>query len=110
VEREPVSISELSAAENVTLPTMSRTVSALQSRDLVHCVLDDADKRSVRVVSTAKGRSALRKGLNHSLTVIASLLEGLEQDALEAMRDLILASQGKGSSAKTGTSSPASSE
>lgn len=93
VQKEPVSISELSAAEKVTPPTMSRMVSALQSRELVRCVLDDKDKRSVRVISTAKGRTLLRKGLAHSLELIAELLARLEQDALGAMTDLIRASQ-----------------
>jgi DNA-binding MarR family transcriptional regulator len=89
VAREPVSISELSVAERVTSPTMSRTVSALQSRELVRCVGHRRDKRSVLVVSTAKGRSTLQKGLVRSLHLLAESLGRLDNDALRAMAEMI---------------------
>jgi DNA-binding MarR family transcriptional regulator len=89
VEREPVSISQLSVAESVTSPTMSRMVSALQSRDLVRCVGSRRDKRSVLVVSTAKGRTTLHKGLVRSLQLLADVLSHLDGDSLRAMADMI---------------------
>jgi DNA-binding MarR family transcriptional regulator len=89
VQREPVTISQLSVAESVTSPTMSRMVSALQRRDLVRCVGSRRDKRSVLVASTAKGRATLHKGLVRSLRVLADTLSGLEGDALRAMAEMI---------------------
>lgn len=87
--REPVSISELSAAEEVTAPTISRTVAALQDQALVRCVASRSDGRSVLVSSTAKGRATLEKGMARTLTQIADMLARLDTAELEAMSDMI---------------------
>jgi DNA-binding MarR family transcriptional regulator len=87
--REPVSISELSAVEEVTAPTISRTVAALQEQALVRCVANRNDGRSVLVTSTAKGRATLQKGMAQTLQQIAEMLARLEAAELEAMADVI---------------------
>ena len=87
--REPVSITELSAAEEVTAPTISRTVAALQDQALVRCIANRSDGRSVLVTSTAKGRATLEKGIARTLVQIAELLGRLETEHLEAMAGLI---------------------
>lgn len=87
--REPVSITELSAAETVTAPTISRTVAALQDQALVRCAASRHDRRSVLVSSTAKGRAALAKGMARTLEQLAEMLERLDPADLEAMADLI---------------------
>ena len=87
--REPVSISELSAAEEVTAPTISRTVAALQDQALVRCVASRSDGRSVLVSSTAKGRATLEKGMARTLTQIADMLGRLDTAELEAMSEMI---------------------
>jgi DNA-binding MarR family transcriptional regulator len=87
--REPVSISELSAAEAVTAPTISRTVAALQDQALVRCVANRNDGRSVLVTSTAKGRATLQKGMARTLEQIAEMLGRLDAAELEAMADVI---------------------
>ncbi|HJR69103.1 MAG TPA: MarR family transcriptional regulator [Gammaproteobacteria bacterium] len=87
--REPVSITELSAVESVTAPTISRTVAALQDQALVRCVASRSDGRSVLVTSTAKGRATLEKGMARTLEQIAGMLERLDMADLEAMADLI---------------------
>ena len=87
--REPVSISELSAAEEVTAPTISRTVAALQGQALVRCAASRSDGRSVLVSSTAKGRAALEKGMARTLTQIADMLARLDTAELEAMSEMI---------------------
>lgn len=89
VQREPVSMSDLSAAERVTAPTMSRMVSALQERAFVRCVASRHDKRSVLVISTKKGRSSLEKGLASSLKHIIDALARLDSQALSDMADMI---------------------
>jgi DNA-binding MarR family transcriptional regulator len=88
-QRQPVSISELSVAEEVTAPTISRTISALQQRDLVRCVANRQDGRSVLVTCTAKGRAALEKGMARTLQQVAEMLARFEPTALEAMADMI---------------------
>lgn len=87
--QEPVSISQLSIAEEVTAPTISRTVAALQSQSLVRCVAHRGDRRSVLVTSTAKGRATLKKGMTRTLEQIADLLGRLDTAELEAMADVI---------------------
>src|SRR5437667_3390038 len=49
----PLPIGALAAAEQVRVPTMSRVVASLESDGLVRRVLDDADRRVVRVEATA---------------------------------------------------------
>ena len=87
--REPVSISELSVAEEVTAPTISRTVAALQEQALVRCVANRSDGRSVLVSSTAKGRATLQKGLVRTLEQVAELLGRLDAAELDALADVI---------------------
>jgi DNA-binding MarR family transcriptional regulator len=87
--REPVSISELSVAEDVTAPTISRTVAALQNQALVRCVANRSDGRSVLVSSTAKGRATLQKGMLRTLEQIAELLTRLDAQELEALANII---------------------
>ncbi len=87
--REPVSISELSAAEEVTAPTISRTVAALQDQALVRCVANRDDGRSVLVSSTAKGRATLQKGMLRTLEQVADLLARLDDAELDALADVI---------------------
>lgn len=88
-EREPISISELSAAEEVTAPTISRMIAALQELDLVRCVVNRNDSRSVLVTCTTKGRSMLQRGVLKTLAQVAGMLERLESDALEEMEAMI---------------------
>jgi DNA-binding MarR family transcriptional regulator len=87
--REPVSISQLSLAEDVTAPTISRTVAALQNQSLVRCVANRSDGRSVLVSSTAKGRATLQKGMVRTLEQIAELLGRLDAQELEALSNII---------------------
>ena len=87
--REPVSISQLSLAEDVTAPTISRTVAALQNQSLVRCVANRSDGRSVLVSSTAKGRATLQKGMVRTLEQIAELLTRLDSQELEALANII---------------------
>jgi DNA-binding MarR family transcriptional regulator len=87
--REPISISDLSVVEDVTAPTVSRTVAALQDLGLVKCAANRSDGRSVLVSSTAKGRATLQKGMARTLAQIAELLARLDAAELDAMADVI---------------------
>jgi DNA-binding MarR family transcriptional regulator len=87
--RQPLSISELSIAENVTPPTISRTVAALQEQALVRCIDNRHDGRSVLVLTTPKGRAILRRGIVRTLEQVAELLGRFEANELAAMADVI---------------------
>jgi DNA-binding MarR family transcriptional regulator len=68
---------------------MSRTVAALEERSLVRCVANRSDGRSVLVMSTAKGRATLEKGIIRTLQELADLLARFQAADLQAMADLI---------------------
>ena len=87
--REPVSITELSAAEGVTASTISRAIGALEAEALVRCAADSRDRRSVLVTCTRKGRAALAKGMARSSKQIAAFLGRFELAELEAIARLI---------------------
>jgi DNA-binding MarR family transcriptional regulator len=99
VQKGPISISELSVAENVTSPTMSRLVSRLESHGLVRGLARQRDRRFVLIVSTAKGRTVLHKALLRSIGQLADVLSHLEHDELRAMAEMLRnvpASKGQG--------------
>lgn len=73
----PRSVTELAEAEQVTAPTMSRLLSALEGEGLVKRAADEADGRRVRVAATAAGRAALEAGRSRRVDRLAVLLKGL---------------------------------
>lgn len=56
------SLTELAQAEQVTLPTMSRLVAAMEQEGLVRREPHEADARAVRLSATAKARRLLERG------------------------------------------------
>jgi DNA-binding MarR family transcriptional regulator len=74
------SLTELAAAERVTLATMSKLVSALEREKLVRRYPDVNDARSIRIEATAKATRILNRGQARRL----DLLERLLSDASEA--------------------------
>lgn len=58
----PRTLGELAAAEQVTPPTITRIVAALERDGLVTRAVDSADRRVVRIAVTAKGRRVLERG------------------------------------------------
>jgi DNA-binding MarR family transcriptional regulator len=55
-------VSELAAAEQVSVPTMTRLLQAMEAEGWVRRRRDVRDSRVVRVTATARGRRALRAG------------------------------------------------
>ncbi len=58
----PCTLGELAAAEQVTAPTMSRTVAALEGDGLVERSAHPADGRAVRLDATRRGRRLMHRG------------------------------------------------
>jgi DNA-binding MarR family transcriptional regulator len=78
-------ISELAAAEQVRLPTMSALVRGLEEDGLVRRVADPHDRRSVRVRATARGRRLLQRGRERRIDNTVALLHGLRGDELRTL-------------------------
>ncbi len=58
----PCTLGELAAAEQVTAPSMSRTVAALEDGGLVARRSDPHDGRAVRLEATLRGRRLMHRG------------------------------------------------
>jgi DNA-binding MarR family transcriptional regulator len=86
VDREgPLTLGELAAQEQVSPPTITKVVDALESRGFVERVRDASDRRVCRVRSTARGRRQLEASRTRRTAWLANQLRGLEPDDLERL-------------------------
>jgi len=86
VDREgPLTLGELAAQEQVSPPTITKVVDALESRGFVERVRDESDRRVCRVRSTARGRRQLEASRTRRTAWLANQLRGLEPDDLERL-------------------------
>jgi DNA-binding MarR family transcriptional regulator len=76
----PLTLGELSAAEAVRPPTMTRVVACLEEAGLVSRTVDPADRRVVHVAVTAKGDRWLDRNRGRKDAFLASRLAALDPD------------------------------
>jgi DNA-binding MarR family transcriptional regulator len=81
----PRSLTELAEAEQVTAPTMSKLVAAMEGEGLVRRRPHSTDGRSVRLEATAKGRRILERGRERRLALLESLLAGASPRDVEIL-------------------------
>jgi DNA-binding MarR family transcriptional regulator len=74
----PCNLSELAEYQGVSLPTMSGSISRLETRGWVQRVRSTADRRVVMVELTPKGQQRLAEMVQHAETYLADLLDKLE--------------------------------
>jgi DNA-binding MarR family transcriptional regulator len=74
----PHTVTELAAAEQVRVPTMSRLLAELEGAGLVQKSKDPEDRRIVRVQATARGRNLLEAGKSRRLEVLAAQIRSLD--------------------------------
>lgn len=75
----PRTVGELAAAEQVSAPTVSRLVTALEREGYVKREPDAADGRRVRVVVTGAGVQAAEEARSRRVARLAVLLEGMDR-------------------------------
>jgi DNA-binding MarR family transcriptional regulator len=73
----PVTLSDLAAAEQVRLPTISRLIKDLESEGLVRRLKAGDDARVQRVAATAKGKKILMEGRRRRVSRLAADLAAL---------------------------------
>jgi DNA-binding MarR family transcriptional regulator len=76
----PVRMSDLAAAEQVRLPTISRLVSDLERDGLVERIRDERDARVQRVRATRAGRAVLEAGRARRVQDLAGALAALSAE------------------------------
>lgn len=82
----PKTLSELSEAEQVKAPTMSRIVQALVRQRLADRVRLPEDRRAVRIAATRRGRKLLLAGRDRRVQLLAHRLNSLATDDLQVIR------------------------
>jgi DNA-binding MarR family transcriptional regulator len=75
----PMAIGALAAAEQVSAPAITKTVTGLETSGLVERVRSAADRRVVLVRATPKGRALLERGRAARVRVVAQMLDGLSE-------------------------------
>ena len=84
-------LTDLARAEQVSPPTMSRIVAALDRAGLLRRVAVPADARASTLVPTAKGQRLMQEGRQRRITYLATRLRRLspgERSDLEALLPL----------------------
>lgn len=79
------SLGELAEVVSVSPPTMSNTVSTLESRDWVRRRRSEQDRRVVLVSLTPEGRSVLGRAQDYMVQRIADALAPLDHGELERL-------------------------
>jgi DNA-binding MarR family transcriptional regulator len=82
----PKTLSELSDAEQVKTPTMSRIVQALVRQRLADRVRLPEDRRAVRIAATRRGHKFLLAGRDRRVQLLAHRLSSLAPDDLQLIR------------------------
>lgn len=78
----PVTVSELATSEGVSVPTVSRIVSALRADGLVERTGDVRDGRITRVAVTEKGMRVLKEGRDRRTAQVDEILQALSAEEL----------------------------
>lgn len=81
----PTTIGALARAEQVSAPTMSRLVDALERDGLAVREQHTEDGRSVVVRATPEGRRILERGRERRISELTELLDALGQDELATL-------------------------
>lgn len=81
----PLTLGELSAAEGVRPPTLTKIVAALEEKGLVARHTDPADRRVSRVETTPAGSQLLSRSRSRLDAYLARRLASLETDDREAL-------------------------
>jgi DNA-binding MarR family transcriptional regulator len=77
--RGPLRLSDLAQLEGVSAPSMTRTVSELESRGYVERRADPADGRAVLIAAAAAGTAAVLDARATRTQLVCELLASLDQ-------------------------------
>jgi len=81
------SVSELAARLEVSLPSMSKTITALVKRGWVERVRLEQDRRVVQLHITSEGKATLGEMYEQAVSAVAGMLDPLEPDERQRLAD-----------------------
>jgi DNA-binding MarR family transcriptional regulator len=82
---EPIRLSELAERENVTVPTMSRIVTALERDELVVRAADPADGRASLLTLSDAGHELVKGSRSRRIQALEKALDGLDDAEREVL-------------------------
>ncbi len=85
----PKTLSELARMEQVSTPTMSRTVDYLEKAGMVRRARDKRDRRVVYALATREGRQTMEEARSRRLAHLVSMLETLKQEDLAQLQEIV---------------------
>src|SRR3954453_3150051 len=85
VFRGPLTLGELAVAQNVSSPTMSNLVTALETAGLVRRQPHRADGRAVVVAATLEGQRVMDEARRARLALVAERLDGFSDEELDLL-------------------------
>ena len=83
----PITLTDLAAAEQVSLPTTSRMMKDMEADGLVERVPDPDDKRSVRIQATPKGQALFDDARQRRVESIAERIQSLTAEQLALLEE-----------------------
>jgi DNA-binding MarR family transcriptional regulator len=89
----PISLHGLARAEQVTSPTMSRIVDALEVDGLARRRVNQQDRRALLIEATEKGAAMLKEGRKRRVKFLASYLSHLDTSELSDIERAVKAVQ-----------------
>lgn len=87
----PITLSALARAEQVSGPTMTRLVQALEREGYLTRIPDPIDGRVARVSATKRGLQVMRQGRERRVRMLSALLRELPASELKAIRGAVMA-------------------
>ena|ERR1700722_792146 len=84
-KRGPLRLAELAAIEQVSAPSMTRTVAELEVRGLVQRSVDPDDGRAIRLEVTPAGLEAILRARAARAQVVADMLDGLDPSEIASV-------------------------
>src|SRR5690349_3561821 len=85
----PITIGDLSAAERVKPPSMTRIVAALEGLGLIHREVDERDRRVARVRVAPSGEAVLDRTRRRKNAYLAVRLENLDPEKRAVLADAL---------------------
>ncbi len=86
-----MTLSDLASAEQVSRPTMTRLVQALEREGFLQRTPDPIDGRIARVAATPRGLKVMREGRERRVQMLTTLLLELPPSELKAIRQAVMA-------------------